>query len=145
VSGSISDAGTSSGSTITWQVSLSPGESRTLTYQATVSTDASLVGTTLVNTVTVAGLSDTTTHGVGTGSGSVEEIVEPDEPDADETDEAESEDVEPSVEELVIVSEPSTGQVARIGADVGGLVTAALLAMLPGGLMVTFERRRRRT
>jgi uncharacterized repeat protein (TIGR01451 family) len=117
--GTISDGGilSADGRSITWQVTLEAGASKTFTYAGVV-TDAAAGD--LVNVVvltTPAGpLTDQTTHPVFI----VEEIEE--------------------VEEVVAGEE-----IADTGADnVGTLVATAILAMVLGGLMVTFDRRRRR-
>ena len=117
----ISDSGVLSGNTITWQVTLAAGASKTFTYSGTVDETATAD---LVNTVvltTPAGpISDSTTHPIAPVA-PIEDVVEP--------------------EEEVVAG---TEDLAETGANnVGTLVTAALLALLAGGLMVVFGRRRR--
>jgi uncharacterized repeat protein (TIGR01451 family) len=117
VNGTISDGGVLSGNTITWDVTLAAGASKTFTYPVLVGTTAT---GTLVNTVVlttpVGPISDSTSHPVA-----VVAAIEDEEVVAAEEDE-----------------------IAATGAnDVGNMVGAALLAMLAGGLMVTFGRRRR--
>ena len=101
---------------ITWEVTLAAGASKTLTYSGTVDDDV-IDGQVLLNTATFAGLEDTTTHTVE---------VPP---------------VAPIEDEEVVDSEEDLADTGANG--VGNLVGAALLAMLAGGLMVTFGRRRR--
>jgi uncharacterized repeat protein (TIGR01451 family) len=112
---SISDGGTLTDGRITWNVTLAPGASRTFTYTGTVTGAAA---DTLVNTVAFAGLTDSTSHPVS--------VVSPEEDVIDD--------------EEVVAGE----EIADTGADnVGTLVSTALLVMVLGGLMVTFDRRRR--
>ena len=68
VAGSVSDGGTVSqdGKSISWNVTLAPAESKTLTYSVTVD-KAAPQGALLVNSVTFQNLTDTTTHVVPTG------------------------------------------------------------------------------
>ena len=119
--------GTLSGNTITWQVSVGAGLSTTYSYSGTVT--AAAVGS-VVNTVvlTVPGkgtISDTTTHPVAVVADIEDEVVAP----------AEDEEV---------VAGDEDEDLAATGANnVGTIVGAALLALLAGGLMVTFGRRRR--
>jgi hypothetical protein len=97
-------------------VTLAAGESKTFTYSGTVSLLAAddQINTVVLTTPT-GPISDNTVHPVAV----VEEIE-------DEVVEAEEEEI------------------AATGAgNVGNMVGAALLAMLAGGLMVTFGRRRR--
>jgi uncharacterized repeat protein (TIGR01451 family) len=116
VTGAISDGGVLTGNTITWQVTLEAQASKTFTYSGTV--DDTAFGD-LINTVvltTPAGpISDSTVHPVA--------VVE-------------------AIEDEVVASEEE--ELADTGAgNIGDFVGAALLAMLAGGLMVTFGRRRR--
>jgi uncharacterized repeat protein (TIGR01451 family)/LPXTG-motif cell wall-anchored protein len=122
---SISDGGTLNGNKITWNVTLAAGASKTLTYSGTVN-DNLANNTSLINTVTFQNLTATTTHTV-----TVPAVTPP-------VQGAEDEVVED--EEVVAAEE----DLADTGANnVGNIVGAALLAMLAGGLMVTFGRRRR--
>jgi LPXTG-motif cell wall-anchored protein len=110
--------GTLSGNKITWNVTLDVGEVKTFTYSGTVAPGAEgdLVNR-VVLTLEDGTIEDSTTH-----------PVSPVSPIEDEDDEEKVDG-----EEL-----------ADTGANgVGNLVGAALLAMLAGGLMVTFGRRRR--
>jgi hypothetical protein len=103
------------GQTITWQVvNLAPGATLTFAYQAAV-VDGVVTGQNLVNIATFLGLEDSTTTPV------------------------ELPPLAPVEEEIVEAEE----EIADTGANVGPLVTTALLAMLAGGLMITFDRRRR--
>ena len=61
VPNSISDGGVQNGRTITWQVTLAPGATKTFQYQGVVDADA-VTDDQLLNTVTFAGLSDQTIH-----------------------------------------------------------------------------------
>jgi hypothetical protein len=114
---SISDGGqlSADGTTITWQVTLAAGESKTFTYSGTVGPDAAdeLLNVVVLTLEDGSTLQDQTVHPVAP----VEGIEEEEEP----------------VDEIA-----DTG-----AAGVGTLVTTALLAMLAGGLMITFGRRRR--
>jgi uncharacterized repeat protein (TIGR01451 family)/LPXTG-motif cell wall-anchored protein len=115
VNGTISDGGVLSGNTITWQVTLEAGASKTFTYPVLVESAATgdLINT-VVLTTPAGPISDSTVHPVA--------VVE-------------------AIEEVVAAEEE---ELADTGADnVGNFVGAALLAMLAGGLMVTFGRRRR--
>jgi uncharacterized repeat protein (TIGR01451 family) len=108
--------GALSGNTITWQVTLEAQASTTLTYSGIV-TDAAFGD--LVNTVVLTlpkgTISDSTVHPVA---------------------------VVAEIEDEIVAAEEE--ELADTGANnVGNLVGAALLAMLAGGLMVTFGRRRR--
>ena len=117
VNGTISDGGVLSGNTITWQVTLAAGASKTFTYPVLVGPTATgdLINT-VVLTTPAGPISDSTVHPVA--------VV------ADIEDEA------------VVAAEEE--EIAATGANnVGNMVGAALLAMLAGGLMVTFGRRRR--
>jgi uncharacterized repeat protein (TIGR01451 family) len=110
--------GTLSGNKITWNVTLDVDEVKTFTYSGTVAPGAEgdLVNR-VVLTLEDGTIEDSTTH-----------PVSPVSPIEDEDDEEKVDG-----EEL-----------ADTGANgVGNLVGAALLAMLAGGLMVTFGRRRR--
>jgi uncharacterized repeat protein (TIGR01451 family) len=89
------------------------------TYRVTVTAGAP-AGSDLVNLATWSGLKDSTTHRTPPVGGTEEEVVED--------------------EEEVVAAEEA---IADTGANVGSLVTTALLAMLAGGLMITFGRRRR--
>ncbi len=131
---------TVAGQTLTWPLVTVPVDDPATTgvneglvifsYQVKVNSDAAN-GLTLVNTASWARLTDTTIHGVN---------VPPVAPVADIEDEVVVEDVED--EEVVAAEEDE--ELADTGANnVGNLVGAALLAMLAGGLMVTFGRRRR--
>jgi uncharacterized repeat protein (TIGR01451 family) len=116
--GSISDGGqlSADGTSITWTVTLAAGEARTFTYSGTVGPDAAdeLVNTVVLTLDDGTQLTDRTVHPVFV--------------------------VEPAEEE-----EPPVDEIADTGAgSAGTLVTTALLAMLAGGLMITFDRRRRR-
>ena len=103
---------------ITWQVvNLAPGATLTFTYQAVVGSGVT-TGQDLVNVVTFQGLQDSTTTPV------------------------ELPPVLPIEDEEVVAAEEE--EIAATGANnVGNMVGAALLAMLAGGFMVTFGRRRR--
>jgi uncharacterized repeat protein (TIGR01451 family)/LPXTG-motif cell wall-anchored protein len=114
---SISDGGVLSadGTTITWTVTLAAGESKTFTYSGTVGPDAAdeLLNVVVLTLEDDSTIKDQTVHPVAPVEG-----IEEEEPDGEE--------------------------LADTGANgVGNLVGAALLAMLAGGLMVTFGRRRR--
>ena len=119
VTGTVSGGGvvSNNGQTITWQVvNLAPGATLTFTYQAVVGAGVT-TGQNLVNVVTFQGLQDSTTTPV---------------------------ELPPvaGIEEEVVAAEEE--EIAATGANnVGNMVGAALLAMLAGGLMVTFGRRRR--
>ncbi len=117
---SVTNGGVVSGNTITWQVTLAGGASATFSYSGTVDTDAAGELLNMVVLTTPQGdISDQTIHPVSIVEG-VEEVDEPDE---------------------VIAG---TEDLASTGANnTGSLVAAALLAMVAGGLMVTFGRRRR--
>ena len=117
VPGTVSGGGTPNTelTQITWQVTLAPGETQTFTYKAIVG-DGVETGDSLVNLVTFQGLQDSTATPV------------------------ELPPVAPIEDEVV----GGTEDLAKTGADyVAPLVTAALLALLAGGLMVVFGRRRR--
>ena len=114
----ISSGGTANAAltVITWQVTLPPGASLTFTYQALVG-EGVQTGQNLVNIATFQGLQDSTTTPV---------------------------ELPPvaGIEEEIVAAEEE--EIAATGANnVGNMVGAALLAMLAGGLMVTFGRRRR--
>ena len=122
----ISDGGKLEGGKITWNVTLAAGASKTLTYSGAVN-DNVANNTKLINTVTFQNLTATTEHTVTVPTPPVQDIE----------DEVVEED-----EEVVAAEEDE--DLADTGANgVGNLVGAALLAMLAGGLMVTFGRRRR--
>jgi uncharacterized repeat protein (TIGR01451 family) len=116
VNGTISDGGVLTGNTITWQVTLPAGESKTFTYPVLVGpTAAGDLINTVVLTTPAGPISDSTVHPVA---------------------------VVAEIEDEVVAAEEE--EIAATGAgNVGNLVGAALLAMLAGGLMVTFGRRRR--
>ena len=98
-------------------VNLAPGATLTFTYQAVVGSGVT-TGQNLVNVVTFQGLQDSTTTPV------------------------ELPPVLPIEDEEVVAAEEE--EIAATGANnVGNMVGAALLAMLAGGFMVTFGRRRR--
>jgi hypothetical protein len=102
------------GTTITWQVTLAAGASQTFTYSGVVGPDAA---DQLVNTVVLT-LQD--------GSKLQDSTVHP-------------------VFIVEAIEDEPEETIADTGAgSTGTLVSAALLAMLAGGLMVTFDRRRRR-
>ena len=103
------------GRSITWTVTLAANSSATFTYSGTVdeTATADLVNTVVLTTPT-GPISDSTTHPIAP--------------------------VAPIEEEVV----GGTEDLAKTGADyIAPLVTAALLALLAGGLMVVFGRRRR--
>jgi uncharacterized repeat protein (TIGR01451 family)/LPXTG-motif cell wall-anchored protein len=125
----ISDGGKLEGGKITWNVTLAAGATKTLTYSGAVN-DNVANNTKLINTVTFQNLTATTEH-------TVTVPPPPTPPVQDIEDEVVEED-----EEVVAAEEDE--DLADTGANgVGNLVGAALLAMLAGGLMVTFGRRRR--
>jgi fimbrial isopeptide formation D2 family protein/uncharacterized repeat protein (TIGR01451 family) len=78
VTGTISDGGTLSGDgkSITWTVTLAPGDSKTLTYAVKVD-QAAPEGAFLVNTAKFQNLTDTTTHVVPTGDLTLVKSVSP--------------------------------------------------------------------
>jgi uncharacterized repeat protein (TIGR01451 family)/fimbrial isopeptide formation D2 family protein len=78
VTGTISDGGTLSGDgkSITWTVTLAPGDNKTLTYAVKVD-QAAPAGAFLVNTAKFQNLTDTTTHVVPTGALTLVKTVSP--------------------------------------------------------------------
>ena len=118
VPGTVFDGGTVSEDlrTITWQVTLAPGTSLVLRYQAEVG-DNVTDGESLENVATFQGLEATTSTPVR---------LPPVAPIEDE--------------EAVVAGE----EIAATGADgIGTTLTIAVLALLGGGLMVAVARRRR--
>ena len=117
VAGTITGGGVPSadGRSVTWQVTLAPATSLTFFYQAEVVDSEVVDGQVLVNVATFLGLQDTTTHTVDIPA------------------------VVAGVEEEVVASE----EIAATGANgIGPILTAALLALLAGGLLVVLGRRR---
>ena len=107
------------GRSITWTVTLAANSSTTFTYSGTVdeTATANLVNT-VVLTTPQGPISDSTTHPIAPVA-PIEDVVPP-----------------------AVVA--GTEDLAKTGADyIAPLVTAALLALLAGGLMVVFGRRRR--
>ena len=120
VPGSITGGGVASedGQSVTWQVTLVPGQTLTFQYKAIVGEDV-VDGQSLVNVATFLGLTDQTTHVVV-----VPELIAGVEDD----------------EEAVVAGE----EIAATGADgIGMTLSIAVLALLGGGLMVAVARRRR--